>query len=91
MPLRRTEGPLYEYACHEGNIGLAGSWPGPGTSTRSGCLSPDRAASVCPCVPAPVSHEQVGRKDEQATQRGDRHAADELQPPTVALLHLPPM
>jgi len=24
MPLRRTEGPLFEYACHEGNIGLAG-------------------------------------------------------------------
>ena len=24
MPLRRTDGPLYEYACHEGNIGLAG-------------------------------------------------------------------
>ena len=24
MPLRRTAGPLFEYACHEGNIGLAG-------------------------------------------------------------------
>ena len=24
MPLLRTDGPLYEYACHEGNIGLAG-------------------------------------------------------------------
>ena len=24
MPLRRTDGPLYEYACHEGNIGLHG-------------------------------------------------------------------
>lgn len=24
MPLRRTDGPLFEYACHEGNIGLAG-------------------------------------------------------------------
>ena len=24
MPLRRTDGPMYEYACHEGNIGLAG-------------------------------------------------------------------
>ena len=24
MPLRRTDGPLYEYACHEGNIGLYG-------------------------------------------------------------------
>ena len=22
MPLRRTDGPLYEYACHEGNYGL---------------------------------------------------------------------
>ena len=24
FPLRRTDGPLYEYACHEGNYGLAG-------------------------------------------------------------------
>ena len=24
MPLRRTDGPLFEYACHEGNIGLEG-------------------------------------------------------------------
>lgn len=24
MPLRRTDGPLYEYACHEGNIGMYG-------------------------------------------------------------------
>ena len=23
MPLRRFEGPIYEYACHEGNYGLA--------------------------------------------------------------------
>ena len=24
MPLRRTDGPLFEYACHEGNVGLGG-------------------------------------------------------------------
>ena len=24
MPFRRTDGPLYEYACHEGNVGLHG-------------------------------------------------------------------
>ena len=24
FPLRRTDGPLYEYACHEGNYGLEG-------------------------------------------------------------------
>ena len=24
MPLRRTDGPLFEYACHEGNIGMHG-------------------------------------------------------------------
>ena len=24
MPMRRTDGPLFEYACHEGNIGLHG-------------------------------------------------------------------
>ena len=24
MPLRRTDGPLFEYACHEGNYGMYG-------------------------------------------------------------------
>ena len=24
LPFRRTDGPLFEYACHEGNIGLYG-------------------------------------------------------------------
>ena len=24
IPFRRTDGPLYEYACHEGNYGLTG-------------------------------------------------------------------
>ena len=24
MPLRRTDGTLFEYACHEGNYGLTG-------------------------------------------------------------------
>ena len=28
MPLRRTDGPLFEYACHEGNVGLAGIMAG---------------------------------------------------------------
>ena len=28
MPLRRTDGPLFEYACHEGNIGMAGIMAG---------------------------------------------------------------
>ena len=28
MPLRRTDGPLYEYACHEGNIGMHGIMAG---------------------------------------------------------------
>jgi hypothetical protein len=28
IPLRMTEGPLYEYACHEGNYGLAGTLAG---------------------------------------------------------------
>ena len=23
MPIRRFDGPIYEYACHEGNYGLA--------------------------------------------------------------------
>lgn len=28
MPFRRTDGPIYEYACHEGNIGLYGIMAG---------------------------------------------------------------
>ncbi len=28
MPLRRTDGPLFEYACHEGNIGMDGIMAG---------------------------------------------------------------
>ena len=28
MPLRRTDGPLFEYACHEGNIGMEGIMAG---------------------------------------------------------------
>ena len=28
MPLRRTDGPLFEYACHEGNIGMHGIMAG---------------------------------------------------------------
>ena len=27
MPFRRTDGPLFEYACHEGNYGLYGILP----------------------------------------------------------------
>ena len=28
MPLRRTDGPLFEYACHEGNVGMHGIMAG---------------------------------------------------------------
>ena len=36
MPLRRTDGPLFEYACHEGNIGMEGIMAGArGAWTRS--------------------------------------------------------
>ena len=36
MPLRRTEGPLFEYACHEGNIGLYGILAGARNLERLG-------------------------------------------------------
>ena len=36
MPLRRTEGPLFEYACHEGNIGLHGILAGARNLERLG-------------------------------------------------------
>ena len=36
MPLRRTDGPLFEYACHEGNIGLYGILAGARTQEARG-------------------------------------------------------
>ncbi len=36
MPLRRTDGPLFEYACHEGNIDLAGILGGARELERQG-------------------------------------------------------
>ena len=36
MPFRRTEGPLFEYACHEGNIGLYGILAGARNLERQG-------------------------------------------------------
>jgi hypothetical protein len=36
MPFRRTDGPLFEYACHEGNIGLYGILAGARNLERLG-------------------------------------------------------
>ena len=36
MPFRRTEGPIFEYACHEGNIGLHGILAGARNLERLG-------------------------------------------------------
>jgi hypothetical protein len=36
MPFRRTDGPLFEYACHEGNIGLGGVLVGARHLEKSG-------------------------------------------------------
>ena len=36
MPFRRTDGPLFEYACHEGNIGLHGILAGARNLEREG-------------------------------------------------------
>ncbi len=36
MPLRRTDGPIFEYACHEGNIGLYGILAGARELERQG-------------------------------------------------------
>jgi hypothetical protein len=45
LPMLQTEGPLYEYACHEGNYGLA--------NTLSGARFTDREAAKAP-APTPV-------------------------------------
>ena len=42
MPFRRTDGPLFEYACHEGNYGLHGILAG---AREDGAPGP-RAAAV---------------------------------------------
>ena len=36
MPFRRTDGPLFEYACHEGNYGLSGILAGARNLERLG-------------------------------------------------------
>ena len=36
MPLRRTDGPIFEYACHEGNIGMHGILAGARELERQG-------------------------------------------------------
>ncbi len=36
IPLRRTDGPIFEYACHEGNIGLSGILAGARELERQG-------------------------------------------------------
>ena len=36
VPFRRTDGPLFEYACHEGNIGLHGILAGARNLERQG-------------------------------------------------------
>ena len=36
LPLRRTDGPIFEYACHEGNIGLSGILAGARELERQG-------------------------------------------------------
>ena len=36
MPLRRTDGPIFEYACHEGNYGLYGILAGARELERQG-------------------------------------------------------
>ena len=36
LPFRRTDGPLFEYACHEGNIGLHGILAGARNLERLG-------------------------------------------------------
>ncbi len=36
LPLRRTNGPIFEYACHEGNIGLSGILAGARELERQG-------------------------------------------------------
>ena len=35
IPLRRSSDPLYEYACHEGNIGMAGILAGARAKERA--------------------------------------------------------
>ena len=43
MDIRRTEGPIYEYACHEGNLGLANILRAARVAERAAQLKRQRA------------------------------------------------
>jgi len=40
LPMRKTELPMYEYACHEGNYGMTGILSGARALEKSGRESP---------------------------------------------------
>jgi len=39
VPMRRVDGPIYEYACHEGNVGMEGILRGGRAEERRGTQS----------------------------------------------------
>ena len=45
IPMRRSEHPLYEYACHEGNYGLHNILAGARDNPESNVLTPEQAAA----------------------------------------------
>ena len=45
IPMRRSEHPLYEYACHEGNYGLYNILAGARDNPESNVLTPEQAAA----------------------------------------------
>ena len=52
MPFRRTDGPLFEYACHEGNYGLHGILAGARRLERigPGASSVDQGTDDAPSI-----------------------------------------
>ena len=69
IPFRRTDGPLFEYACHEGNIGMHGIMAGPASSTRSRSRGPGRRRRLRSRHPA-VSDVGLADRSDEAYSEG---------------------
>jgi hypothetical protein len=52
MPMRPTKGPIYEYACHEGNYSLANALSGARAEERAAAAAPVKPAAPRPAPPA---------------------------------------
>ena len=67
MPLRRTDGTLFEYACHEGNYGLTGILAG---ARPAGVAGPSPAPLTTPVAKRPQAPRPVHQQKEKGRRLG---------------------